>query len=390
MKEVILNRIRNEIKNAGNPISAKELINITNFAPATVYKAIKILLDNGEIEEGLEGRSSVYSYVASGGRTSPVTPITDNSQNTQNVCNTATAQKETTQHITVNGNGIKVVKYDPQKLVLNRDEVLSKYERRKINGIEEFAIFDFALQHQKNVLLIGEKGCGKSAMARAFSAYKELPYFRINLDGMITSEDLLGQWVRAGNDWAWSDGVLTMAMRHGGVLVIDEINAGSPEVNFVFQSALDDDRQIILRNKDNEVVKAHENFLVIATMNPDYEGTHPLNEALEDRFDIVLEVGYDEKIEERIIKDKNLRELAKRIRKMHRKGEVSKTISTRTLVQFQDNMEIFGTDFAIQAILGKFEKEDRQAIEEAAKQTLSMDMEKEATVETTEEGGETA
>ena len=75
---------------------------------------------------------------------------------------------------------------------------------------------------------------------------------------------------------------------------------------------------------------------------------------------------------------------------MHRKGEVSKTISTRTLVQFQDNMEIFGIDFAIQAILGKFEKEDRQAIEEAAKQTLSMDMEKEATVETTEEGGETA
>jgi len=390
VKEVILNKIRNEIKNAGNPISAKELINITNFAPATVYKAIKILLDNGEIEEGLEGRSSVYSYVASGGRTSPVTPVTNNSQNTQNVCNTATAQKETTQHITVNGNGIKVVKYDPKELVLNRDEVLSKYERRKINGIEEFAIFDFALQHQKNVLLIGEKGCGKSAMARAFSAYKELPYFRINLDGMITSEDLLGQWVRAGNDWAWSDGVLTMAMRHGGVLVIDEINAGSPEVNFVFQSALDDDRQIILRNKDNEVVKAHENFLVIATMNPDYEGTHPLNEALEDRFDIVLEVNYDEKIEERIIKDKNLRELAKRIRKMHRKGEVSKTISTRTLVQFQDNMEIFGTDFAIQAILGKFEKEDRQAIEEAAKQTLSMDMEKEATVETTEEGGETA
>ncbi|RLF44442.1 MAG: hypothetical protein DRN17_04475 [Thermoplasmata archaeon] len=350
---------------------AQQISEETGIGNTAVYASLRELKKQGAVEIDSRGLKTVYKLREGA--------ILQNPKNEENPKNSKIPAVDS--NVVINGHGIKVVKYDPTELILDKKAVLSSYHNRKLNGIQDFDILEYALQNKKNVLFYGEKGSGKSAMARAFAAHKGLPYFRINLDGMVTAEDLLGQWVRAGDDWAWSDGVLTMAMRHGGVFVIDEINAGSPEVNFVFQSALDDDRQIILRNKDNEVVKAHPNFLVIANMNPDYEGTRPLNEALEDRFDMVIEVDYDNRIERKLIKDNNLLELAKRIRKMHRSGEITRTISTRSLLQFQENKEAFGEKFAIQSLISKFEKEDRRAIEETAKQVLGMNAEEEITEE---------
>lgn len=341
---------------------AEQISEETGLGKTCTYSALKALRNAGKVDIEKKGLKATYKL-----RTEPKEGTLSNHDEKDTK---STDFKKLPQHVAVNGHGIKVIKYSTENLILDKKTVLSKYKHRKLHGVRDFDILNVALREQKNVLFHGCKGSGKSAMVRAFAAEKGLPYFRINLDGMVTAEDLLGQWVRSGQDWAWSDGLLTIAMRYGGILVVDEINAGSPEVNFVFHSVLDDDRQILLRNKDNEVLKAHPNFMLIANMNPNYEGTHPLNEALDDRFDLSIEVGYDTKIEQSIIKDKKLRDFARRIRRMHDEGEISRPISTRTLIHFEDNREKLGEEIAIASMVNKFDLDDRPAIEEAAKQIL--------------------
>lgn len=364
-----------------NHKDADQITEETGLCKTSVYNVIRTLRDEGRIDLKADGPRTLVKYREP--TTTPTTPTPTQQPDRPDPDN----QGATPSHVHVNGHGIKVVDYNPDDLLLNKEAILERYKNRSFCGVKDFDLLGNALEEHKNVLFRGPKGCGKSAAARAFAAFRGLPYFRINLDGMVTAEDLIGQWVRAGDDWAWSDGILTTCMRYGGLLVIDEINAGSPEVNFVFQSALDDDRQIVLRNKDNEVVRAHPNFLVVANMNPDYEGTHPLNEALEDRFDLIIDVDYDNRVESLIISDARLRDFARRVRKMYEEKEISRPVSTRALLQYEANREQLGEEIALQSLVAKFEAEDRDAIREAAIQVLTEQKDEEIVVEDQEQGG---
>lgn len=143
------------------------------------------------------------------------------------------------------------------------------------------------------VLLIGETGVGKTAAIRHIAARTRNSLRRVNVNGSMTAEDFVGQLIVRNGATEWEDGVLTEAMRKGWWLVIDEINAASAEILFVLHSLLDDDRFIVLTGKpDREVVKAHKNFRLFATMNPPerYAGTKDMNKALLSRFAITIEV----------------------------------------------------------------------------------------------------
>lgn len=142
-------------------------------------------------------------------------------------------------------------------------------------------------------LLIGDTGVGKTAAVRHLAARTRNSLRRVNVNGSMTAEDFVGQLLVNEKGTYWNDGVLVDAMRHGYWLVIDEINAASAEILFVLHSLLDDDRYIVLTGKpDREIVKAHPNFRVFATMNPPerYQGTKDLNKALMSRFGVTIEV----------------------------------------------------------------------------------------------------
>ena len=151
----------------------------------------------------------------------------------------------------------------------------------------------YAIQGDIPVLLIGETGVGKTAAVRHIAARTRNSLRRVNVNGSMTAEDFVGQLVVRDGDTVWEDGVLTEAMRNGYHLVIDEINAASAEILFVLHSLLDDDRYIVLTGKpDREIVKAHPNFRLFATMNPPerYAGTKDMNKALLSRFGLTIEI----------------------------------------------------------------------------------------------------
>ena len=369
MKKVIVERIFNELKKHGNKgASAKDIAKATGFCMATVYKAIKELLIENKIKEEIQGRTSIYIAL-------------ENLQNLQNIQNCDTTAIQQAQRVTITGNSgaVNQIEYNIEDYKVEKDK---DYQHRWFGEgdekIEDFDLLDKAKKHGLNVLLVGPKGSGKTYMIKNWCAERGYPYGRINMDGAITTEDFIGSWVRVGNEWVWSDGILTRFMKHGGVLVIDEINASPPEMLFILHSVLDDGKQIVLRSKDGEVVKAHKDFMLIACMNPDYAGTQELNEALEDRFDIILYVDYDGDLEKKLIKNEKLLEFAERIRFMYNERKIHKTISTRALIQFEKNVKFFGYEIAKHILINKFDMEDRQAIVEALDMVLNKRSEDEA------------
>jgi len=237
------------------------------------------------------------------------------------------------------------------------------YVPRKFGRTTDIKILEKAYKNHAIVLISGDTGTGKTACVNHFAYENGIPYARLSLNGGTTVEDLIGHWVpTTDKSYRWQDGILTTFVRNGGVVVADEVNACPPEILFSLHSLTDKAKTLTLTSKDGEVLRAHPNFFFVATMNPEYEGTRPLNAAFKDRFKIKLDFPYDAKIEADLIKDDNLLSLASKLRLMRNKGELVTPISTRTLLFFKENEVDFGRPLAIELFLNNFEPYEKEAI----------------------------
>ena len=74
----------------------------------------------------------------------------------------------------------------------------------------------------------------------------------------------------SGRLFEWVDGPLVVAMKQGGVILLDEISLADDSVLERLNSVLEPERLLLLAEKggDTETITAHENFRVLATMNP--------------------------------------------------------------------------------------------------------------------------
>lgn len=162
------------------------------------------------------------------------------------------------------------------------------------------ALLEACVETNAPALLIGETGTGKTTLIREIAKEYDKTLIRISVNGSMGVEEILGKWLVNKGTTVWQDGVLTMALRAGHWVVMDEINVALPEILFVLHSLLDDDRKIILPEKDNEIVHPHEEFRFFATMNPpeEYAGTKDMNKALMSRFTAVLNIDVLSETEE--------------------------------------------------------------------------------------------
>lgn len=252
------------------------------------------------------------------------------------------------------------------------------YINRKINGVTDFDIFDYALASGVNVLIEGGAGTGKTIAVQSYASSRKYPYFNVSNNTSTEPSELFGQWIPTPDGkYRWQDGAVTQLVRNGGVLLLNEVNFLPARVSTVLFSLLDYRREIQLLGNGGEVVKAHPNLLIVADMNYGYRGTQELNQAFNDRFGIKLEFNHDRAIEMKVVKSRALLTLADQLREQYDKEEITNPISTRALVSFVSNAKQFGMDFAIMSFVNSFNKEERNGVRLACdthKDNISQDL----------------
>lgn len=234
----------------------------------------------------------------------------------------------------------------------------------------------------KNILLKGLTGSGKTKLAETLSAAVNTPMHQVNCSVDLDAESLLGFKTIKTNEQGqqeivFIDGPVIKAMREGHILYIDEINMAKPETLPILNGVLDYRRQLT-NPFTGEVIKAAPGFNVIAAINEGYVGTLPMNEALKNRF-VVIQVDYidgdilkdvikqqsqlqDDAIIEQIIK------FNEDLRTMSKQGQISEeAASIRALIDLSDLITVMPIERAIKrTIIDKLEDErEQQAIKNA-------------------------
>ena len=157
-----------------------------------------------------------------------------------------------------------------------------------------------ALSLGENVLLVGSAASSKTALVRDYCAWTGQGYLRQTFGPDTDVEHVIGDWSLSG----WRDGALVHAARHGYVYVADEPNLSHSGIVERLNSALDDERALVLAEKDGERVPLHPNTRVVATMNPvdaDHLNRNPLSPALRNRFTQIQVPELDDPDEHRLI-----------------------------------------------------------------------------------------
>lgn len=169
------------------------------------------------------------------------------------------------------------------------------------NSIE---ILNKAFDANLFVIIIGPKGTGKTSLVRDFARGKGIKLDSINFSLRTRESHLVGTKTLTDGNVSFEEGILIKSMREGTMLYLDEINSAEADVLLRLDEALDDRRQIALKESTGEVVKAKEGWFVVATINPlTHSGTKELPPQLLSRFPVRISMEYPpEDIELEIIK----------------------------------------------------------------------------------------
>ena len=154
------------------------------------------------------------------------------------------------------------------------------------------------------MLIIGPKGTGKTSLVRDFAKNKNVNLKSINFSLRTRESHLVGTKTLTDGTVSFDEGVLIKSMKVGDMLYLDEVNSAEADVLLRLDEALDDRRQIVLKESTGEVIKAKENWFVVATINPlTHSGTKELPPQILSRFPVRIRLEYPpENIELEIIK----------------------------------------------------------------------------------------
>lgn len=185
---------------------------------------------------------------------------------------------------------------DARELIpkVNDEIYLTRNYKKMVDTIETLADMKYP------TLLVGEAGTGKNTGINVVANRKQRPVIRVNCSGDMRTSSLLGR-ITTDKDGkiTWQDGLVTKAIREGYWLVLDEINSLDADIMFALHGLLDEG--IITISNNSEIVHAHPDFRLFATMNPQsYYGVKTLNQALLDRF-AVISVDFDTDIDKKLM-----------------------------------------------------------------------------------------
>ncbi|MBI2994753.1 MAG: MoxR family ATPase [Gammaproteobacteria bacterium] len=183
-------------------------------------------------------------------------------------------------------------------------ELSERIGRRLVGRHREVMVILAALQTGRNLFLEGPPGTSKSTILKAVVEELGRPFYWVTGNSDLTATKLLGYFDPAlilskgyrPEDFEY--GALTLAMKEGGILYVEEFNRLPDDTSNAFVTAMSE-RAIPVPRLGT--VRAQPEFGIVASLNPyDDVGTLRISRALRDRF-CSLWMDYQSKDEEKEI-----------------------------------------------------------------------------------------
>lgn len=208
--------------------------------------------------------------------------------------------------------------------------------------------------------IFGPAGSGKTSLIKQLAAKLNYPVFDITGHGRLEFPDMVGHLTVEDSNMSFQYGPLALAMKFGGLFLLNEIDLLDPATAAGLNGILDGDPLCIPEN-GGEVIKPHPLFRFAATANTNgsndetglYQGTLRQNLAFMDRF-WLCEIGYPKPKDERELLHRKtpglpktvrtkMVEYANEVRKLfmgeadgNYRNTIEVTFSTRTLIRWAD------------------------------------------------------
>lgn len=156
------------------------------------------------------------------------------------------------------------------------------------------------------ILIVGEKGTGKSTLATQLAEDMQLPFSYMSLNGATTPSWFFGNWT-PDPVCPYKTRPLKELYKHGGVFCIDEIDAGEPNMLLVLNNLISSDT--LECPMTGESIEKHPDFVLVATANThglganrQYTGRERMDAATLDRFRMGrVMLDLDENLERHIL-----------------------------------------------------------------------------------------
>lgn len=182
------------------------------------------------------------------------------------------------------------------------------------------------------VLMVGPAGSGKTHIAVSCAKLLDVPCYSISVNEQTSKSDFLG-YTDANGQIVKTN--FRKAYEEGGVFVIDEIDAGNPNILTVINSALSND----MCPFPYGMVDKHKDFVCICTANTfgegeslQYIGRNILDAATRDRFATIF-ISYSDYIEKTMIP--TYRNLLVELRNHFTAKNANVVISTRAGIRLE-------------------------------------------------------
>lgn len=222
----------------------------------------------------------------------------------------------------------------------------------------ETRIVLLGLESKDRVLMVGPTGVGKTSLVEQIAARLNYNVVKINFDGAITRQDLIGEWVIRGKNMEFQYGLLVRSFQMPGtIIVLDEWDTISGECAFVLQRPLQkDDGKILVMETGGELFPLHPDNTIVATANTCGQGddtglyshgTKVQNYSQLNRFGLTIKMNYMPHAQEVAmlhnrfpdLNDLEAESLVKAVnvlREAYVKGDISSPLSTRDLINWAD------------------------------------------------------
>jgi len=155
----------------------------------------------------------------------------------------------------------------------------------------EIGLFTIASKNKMPVMLKGPTGCGKTRFVQHMAWKLGRPLITVACHEDLTASDLVGRYLLKGDETIWVDGPLTLGVKHGAIVYLDEVVEARKDTTVIIHP-LSDDRRLLPIEKKGQIVEAVDEFMLVISYNPGYQSVlKDLKQSTKQRF-MAIEFTY--------------------------------------------------------------------------------------------------